>query len=84
MWTGHTSLLTAHIIYRRPDHLWLVQDFIWQEYDALPDFPRLMKFLHFWRTKLDGPLVSVRVSHVLDRAQIITDLHGFEFTGKPN
>jgi len=84
MWTGYTSLLTAHIIYRRPDHLWLLQEYIYQDYDVLPDFPRLMKFLRFWRDKLDGPLVAVRVGHVLDRAQIVLDLHDFQFAGRPH
>jgi uncharacterized protein Usg len=84
MWTGKTSLVTAHITYRRPDHRWLLQEFIWQNYDALPDFPALMKFLRFWEMEIEGPLVAVRVGHVLDRAQITMDLHGFQFTGRPN
>ena len=84
MWVGKTSLVTAQITYRRPDHRWLLQEFIWQNYDALPDFPALMKFLRFWQAEIEGPLVAVRVGHVLDRAQIIVDLHGFKFTGRPN
>ena len=47
MWLGKTSLVTAHITYRMPDHQSLLQDFIWQDYDALPYFPALMKFLRF-------------------------------------
>jgi uncharacterized protein Usg len=79
VWLGKTSLITAHIVYRRPDHLWLLQDYVWQDYDRLPDFPALLKFLRFWRDHLDGPLYSVRVGHVLDRAQIISDLQDFDF-----
>lgn len=52
-------LVTAQIIYRRPDHLWLLQDYIWQEYDRVPGFPTLHKFLTFWRDTLDGPLHAV-------------------------
>ena len=79
MWLGKTSLVTAHITYRMPDHLALLQEFWWQEYDRLPYFPALMKFLRFWQAELDGPLYSVRVGHILNRAQIITDLHDFNF-----
>ncbi len=43
MWHGKTSLVTAHIIYRMPDRLSILQEFIWQNYDALPDFPALTK-----------------------------------------
>lgn len=57
------GLVTADIIYRRPDHLWLLQSFIWQDYDLFPEFPGLRKFLDFWRVNLDGPLVCVRVAH---------------------
>ena len=79
MWLGKTSLVTAHITYRMPDHLALLQDFIWQDYDVLPHFPTLMKFLRFWQAEIEGPLYAVRVGHTLNRAQIITDLHNFKF-----
>ena len=57
------GLTTAHIFYRRPDHPWLLQTYIWQEFDLWPDFPVLQGFLGFWQKKLDGPLHSVRVAH---------------------
>jgi len=57
------GLTTAEIIYRKPDHLWLLQSYVWQEYDLYPKFPILMKFLNFWQAKLDGPLYSVMVCH---------------------
>lgn len=57
------GLTTARILYRRPDHPWLLQTYVWQEYDLCPDFPSLQKFLAFWRTSLEGPLHSVMVAH---------------------
>jgi uncharacterized protein Usg len=57
------SLTTAEILYRLPDHPALLQTYVWQDYDMAPRFPVLMKFLTFWREKLDGPLHSVRVAH---------------------
>ena len=57
------GLTTAHILYRRPDHRWLLQSFVWQNYDLFPEFPELRRFLTFWMKKLDGPLHSVRVAH---------------------
>lgn len=57
------GLTTAHILYRRPDHNWLLQSYIWQNYDLFPDFPELQRFLAFWQEKLDGPLHSVQVAH---------------------
>jgi uncharacterized protein Usg len=57
------GLTTAHILYRRPDHQWLLQSYVWQAYDLFPQFPELMRFLAFWRDRLEGPLHSVQVAH---------------------
>jgi uncharacterized protein Usg len=57
------GLTTAHIFYRRPDHPWLLQSFVWQNYDLFPKFPELQRFLGFWQQSLDGPLHSVTVAH---------------------
>ena len=57
------GLTTAEILYRLPDHPRFLQTYIWQDYDVAPDFPTLMKFLTFWRDKLDGALYSVQVAH---------------------
>jgi uncharacterized protein Usg len=45
------------------DHRWLLQSYVWQNYDLFPEFPELHRFLAFWQKKLDGPLHSVRVAH---------------------
>ena len=57
------GLTTAQILYRRPDHPWLLQTYIWQNYDLFPKFPELQRFLAFWVGKLEGPLHSVTVAH---------------------
>jgi uncharacterized protein Usg len=57
------GLTTAHIFYRRPDHRWLLQSYVWQDYDLFPEFPTLQRFLQFWQEKLEGPLHSVTVAH---------------------
>ena len=60
--TGY-SLTTAEILYRMPDHPGVLQTFLWQDYDVAPRFPRLLKFLTFWKDNLDGPLYRVTVSN---------------------
>src|SRR5665213_280611 len=57
------GLTTAEILYRRPDHRWLLQTYVWQNYDLFPKFPELQRFLAFWMEKLEGPLHSVQVAH---------------------
>lgn len=54
-------LTTAEIVYRMPDHLDLLQTYIWQALDLAPDYPELWKFLKFWEREIEGPLYSVKV-----------------------
>ena len=39
------GLTTAEIVYRRPDRRWLLQTYVWQDYDMFPNFPALKDFL---------------------------------------
>jgi uncharacterized protein Usg len=55
-------LTTAEILYHMPDHPALLQSFIWQDLDLVPEFPVLRKFLEFWNRSLDGQLHSVKVA----------------------
>ena len=57
------GLTTAEIVYRRPDRHWLLQTYVWQDYDMFPNFPALKDFLAFWEAKLEGPLFAVTVAH---------------------
>ncbi|MER2606670.1 MAG: usg protein [Siculibacillus sp.] len=58
------ALTTANILYRMPDRPFLLQSYLWQDYDMAPKFPELHRFLAFWERELDGPIHSVEVSHV--------------------
>ena len=57
------GLTTAQILYRRPDHPWLLQTYVWQDYDLCPDFPELQEFLQFWEKSIEGALHSITVAH---------------------
>jgi len=57
------GLTTAQILYRRPDHPWLLQAYVWQEYDLCPHFPELNGFLEFWQKSIEGALHSITVAH---------------------
>jgi uncharacterized protein Usg len=52
------GLTTAEIVYRRPDRRWLLQTYVWQNYDMFPK-----DFLAFWEKSLEGPLFAVTVAH---------------------
>lgn len=56
-------LTTAEILYRFPDYPDLLQTYLWQEMDIVPDFPRLTRFLEYWERHLDGKLHTVRIAN---------------------
>ena len=56
-------LTTAEILYYMPDHPSLLQSFLWQTHDRAPRYPRLIRFLDFWRQEIDAVIHTVRIAH---------------------
>lgn len=54
-------LATAEVLYYMPDHPALLQSFVWQTLDLAPAYPRIRKFLDFWRREIDAVIHSVQV-----------------------
>lgn len=52
-------LATAEVLYYMPDHPALLQSFVWQTLDLAPGYPRIHKFLEFWRREIDAVIHSV-------------------------
>jgi uncharacterized protein Usg len=55
-------LTTAEVLYYMPDHPALIQSFIWQTLDLAPAYPRIHRFLDFWRREIDAVIHSVRLA----------------------
>jgi uncharacterized protein Usg len=55
-------LATAEVLYYLPDHPSLLQSFIWQTLDLAPRYPRIHRFLDFWRQEIDAVIHSVRLA----------------------
>ena len=56
------QLTTAQIYYYFPDYPKLIQEFLWQDYDLAPRFPKLHEFLDFWKQDIEGELHSVYIA----------------------
>lgn len=54
-------LLTVTVTYKLPDYS-LLQEFIWQVVDNPRSMPRVSRFLEYWKTHLEGPIVKVEIS----------------------
>ncbi|AKM09293.1 usg protein [Croceicoccus naphthovorans] len=57
------GLTTVMVHFWMPDHRSLLQQFLFQQYDVAPRYPRLSQFLDFWRTDIEAVLHSVSVAH---------------------
>ncbi|MBY0538070.1 usg protein [Patescibacteria group bacterium] len=57
------GLTLAKLYYRLPDYRSVLSEFIWQQYDIAPDYPKLFGFIEFWQREIDGPLHSVEFTH---------------------
>lgn len=55
-------LATAEVLYYMPDHPALLQTFTWQTLDLAPSYPRIHKFLEFWRAEIEAVIHSVRLA----------------------
>lgn len=55
-------MATAEVLYYMPDHPSLLQSFIWQTLDLAPQYPRIHRFLDFWRREIDAVIHSVRLA----------------------
>lgn len=72
------GLTTAQILYRVPDFRNRVQEYLWQDFDCAPEYPRLKEFLTAWKSNTDGDLLSVTITQA-ERGRMSTALNSHFF-----
>ena len=55
------TVATVQVIYFIPDHLHILNEFMWQTEDQLPEYPRIKQFLDYWDKNIDGPIKEVYI-----------------------
>jgi uncharacterized protein Usg len=55
-------LATAQVLFYMPDHPKLLQSFVWQTLDLAPSYPRIHKFLDYWRAEIEAVIHSVHLA----------------------
>jgi len=53
------TVATVQVVYYIPDYLHIVNEFMWQTEDQVPEFPRITKFLDYRDKNIDGPIKEV-------------------------
>lgn len=56
-------LVTVGITYYRPDFRSILQEFVWQTPDIVPELVRVHKFLCFWKDHIDAVVERVEVTY---------------------
>ena len=56
------KLVTLNILYWMPDYNNILQQFIWQTKDIVPEYPRVHRFLNFWYKEIDAVIAEVHIA----------------------
>jgi uncharacterized protein Usg len=56
------KLVTIDVFYYMPDYRHVIQQFIWQTVDEVPDIPRTHRFLKFWKENICATIQNVVIS----------------------
>jgi uncharacterized protein Usg len=55
------ELVSVEVIYFLPDFSNLVDSFYWQTLDIRPKYPRINKFLDFWRKEINAVIKEITI-----------------------
>ena len=55
-------LATVDVLYWMPDYQDILQQFVWQTADIRPEYPRIHKFLNYWKDNIDAVIAEVKIS----------------------
>jgi len=58
MWI-RKRIVTVDILYYMPDHSSILQEFIWQTEDIVPEIPRVHMFLNYWKNNIKATINRV-------------------------
>ena len=64
------SLVTVDILYWMPDYDNILQEFVWQTKDVVPEIPRVHKFLDYWQKNIDAVISEIKVADTVDNSYL--------------
>lgn len=57
------QLILVKIDYFMPDYKHIINEFIWQTEDLVPDIPNVHKFLRYWQHNVEATINRVFIQH---------------------
>ena len=55
--------VVLRVYYWMPEYNNILQEFMWQLNDVVPEYPRVHKFLNHWHDNIEAVIETVEVSH---------------------
>ena len=71
------DLTTVKVIYYLPDYDHILQEFVFQQYDVVPEYPRLNKFIKFWRRNIEARIHSVDFASAFSEYKFVENVKTF-------
>jgi uncharacterized protein Usg len=56
-------LVTIGVFYYLPEYNNIIQEFVWQTDDCVPELVRVHKFLNYWNEHIEAKIQEVRISY---------------------
>lgn len=57
-------LVSLRVYYYMPDYRDLIQEFMWQTMDIKPKYPRVNKFLNYWKENIEAIIADVEIAEM--------------------
>jgi len=61
MFVRNKVLVSLHVFYYMPDYRDLIQEFMWQTMDIKPKYPRVNKFLNYWKENIEAVIADIEM-----------------------
>jgi len=55
--------VTLQIYYYHPDYRSLIQEFLWQTMDEVPELYRVHRFLNYWQRNIEAVIQEINVAY---------------------
>jgi len=61
MFVRNKVLVSLRVFYYMPDYRDLIQEFMWQTMDIKPKYPRVNKFLNYWKENIEAVIADIEM-----------------------
>jgi len=62
MFVRNKVLVSLRVYYYIPDYRDLIQEFMWQTMDIKPKYPRVNKFLNYWKENIEAVIADIEMA----------------------